>query len=625
MCSSCRGWRPTDPLSPTSQDNTLPDAPADKVLIGAAARSGSTRRSAPLLRWLIAAALIVATSYAGHEVALQTGLSRLHEAAAHRLDMIAGGLEAELVRFDHLPALLDTTPVVRALLEAPGDRQLREGVSRYLSSVNDSVGAEMLFVLDPGGTSLAASDWQQPGTTVGQDLSYRPYVVDALALGKGRFYGVGITTRKPGYYLSYALRRGQQVRGVAAVKVNITDIEARWRQLPGDVLLVDERGVVILSTLDQTKYRPLAPLPPAQWDLLQRSRPYGDADLRPLDWKPGRRVADDAELVRLEGRLRLASSRTLQHRPWRLVTLDDLDAVRATARFAAATASLAMAVVLLAAVTLRQRRREVRLKLASRAALQAAHDSLEATVAVRTAELRAAQNDLVHAGKLAALGQMSAALVHELNQPLTAMRTLSESAGILLERQRPAEVHGNLLRIADMVDRLSRLTSQLKTFAHKSDAPPVGVPLARCIADAEAVVGAEIKAANVVLTVEVQPPGLSAMGDEAAITGVLVNLMRNAVYALRTASRRVVTVHAHADGERVILTVRDTGPGIRADILPHLFEPFVTSKPAGEGLGLGLVISAQLVHGMRGKLSAANLDAGGACFTIDLPMAASKE
>ena len=67
----------------------------------------------------------------------------------------------------------------------------------------------MLYVLDAGGTSLAASDWDQPGTTVGQDLSFRPYVIDALGQGRGRFYGVGITSRKPGYYLSYALRRGQ--------------------------------------------------------------------------------------------------------------------------------------------------------------------------------------------------------------------------------------------------------------------------------------------------------------------------------------------------------------------------------------------------------------------------------
>ena len=582
------------------------------------------RRGLALLRWSVAGVLVAATAYAGHQVALQTGLSRLREAASHRLDMIATGLEADLSRFDHLPALLDTTPVVRALLEAPAELPLRDSVSRYLSGVNDSVGAEMLFILDPGGTSLAASDWQQPDTTIGRDLSFRPYVIDAIKLGKGRFYGVGITSRKPGYYLSYALRRGEHLRGVAAVKVNLAEVESAWRRLPGDVLLLDERGVVILATRDEMKYRPLAPLEPAQRVDVQRSLPYGDAALVPLGWALQDVLSPDAQLVDLEGRLRLASTRMLQHRPWRLITLDELASVQTAARYAAITASLAMTVVLLAAVTLWQRRRAVRQKLASQAALQAAHDTLESTVVARTAQLRAAQNDLVHAGKLAALGQMSAAMVHELNQPLTAMRTLSESAGTLLDLHRPEEVRSNLVRIADMVDRLSGLTSQLKTFAHKSEAPPDAVLLARCVAEAHAIVGAELRAADVKFQSSVQPAGLSVMADEAAITSVLVNLMRNAIYAMKSASRRVLTVRARADGQRVVLTVADTGPGIRADILPRLFEPFVTSKPAGEGLGLGLVISAQLVQGMRGTLRATNDDEGGACFTVDLPSAVSR-
>ena len=211
------------------------------------------RRWRGLPRWFAAMALMAAAATIGHQVALQTGMSRLREAAEHRLDMLATGLDADLARFDYLPALLEMTPVVPALLEAPSDPQLRDTVSRYLNGVNATAGAEMLYVLDPGGTSLAASDWQQPGTTIGQDLSFRPYVIDAIKLGRGRFYGVGITSGKPGYYLSYALRRGERLRGVMAVKVNIEEAERAWRQLPGDVLLVDERGVVILSTRGELK------------------------------------------------------------------------------------------------------------------------------------------------------------------------------------------------------------------------------------------------------------------------------------------------------------------------------------------------------------------------------------
>ncbi|WP_431275897.1 hypothetical protein ACQ858_06315 [Variovorax ureilyticus] len=194
------------------------------------------------LRWIGALALIAAAASIGHQVALQAGLRSLHEAAAHRLDMLSTGLGADLARFDYLPALLQMTPVVPALLDTPSDAQLRDTVNRYLDGVNATVGAEMLYLLDAGGTSLAASDWDKPGTTVGQDLSFRPYVIDALKQGRGRFYGIGITSRRPGYYLSYALRRGTHVGGVVAVKVNLEEAEHAWRKLPGDVLLIDERG-----------------------------------------------------------------------------------------------------------------------------------------------------------------------------------------------------------------------------------------------------------------------------------------------------------------------------------------------------------------------------------------------
>jgi two-component system C4-dicarboxylate transport sensor histidine kinase DctB len=227
----------------------------------------------------------------------------------------------------------------------------------------------------------------------------------------------------------------------------------------------------------------------------------------------------------------------------------------------------------------------------------------------------------VHAGKMAALGQMSAGVVHELNQPLTAMRTLSESAAILLDKSRFDDVRGNLQRIRGMVDRLARLTSQLKTFAHKSELPLAPVPMAQAAADAQLIVAEASKKNGIAIEVDVQPASLSVMAEEAALGSVLVNLMRNAIDAMQASPRRTLRLHARPQEGRVILRVSDTGPGIPPDILPRLFEPFVTSKPAGTGLGLGLVISAQLVRAMDGTLRAANLPDGGACFVVDLPAA----
>jgi two-component system C4-dicarboxylate transport sensor histidine kinase DctB len=589
------------------------------------AEQGNKRLWRHLTRWGAATVLVAAAAYAGQQLTLQAGLSRLRDTADHRLDMLTTGLDADLARFDYLPALLEMTPAVPALLDTPSDSKLRDSVNRYLNGVNATAGAEMLYVLDADGVALAASDWDQPGTTVGQDLSFRPYVTEAMVRGRGSFYGIGITSGRPGYYLSYALRQGERSLGLVAVKVNIEQAEQAWRKVPGEVLLVDERGVIILSTRGDLKYRPLAPLTANRRAEVQRSRPYGEGALQPLHWTVENELSSDAQLVTLDRVTYLASSRALQRAPWRVIALDDLEPARVLARYAAVTAALAMAVLLLVTVTLQQRRRAIRQKLANQAALQEAHDNLESTVVARTGQLRAAQSELVHSGKLAALGQMSAGMVHELNQPLTALRTLSDSAGILLDQDRLDDVRANLRRIAGTVDRLGRLTSRLKTFAHKSDAPLAPVCLGRSIADSQTVVAAELKSRNIDLGVDVEPAALSVLAEESAIGSIFINLMRNAIDAMHDAPTPQLTIRARAQGDRAIITVSDNGAGIRADILARLFEPFVTSKAAGAGLGLGLVISAQLVRANGGTLGAMNCEGGGACFTVSLPIARTQE
>lgn len=601
------------------------------------------------LGWIVSLAIIAAAAQATHDAAMRSGLDRLRDAAGHRLDMVGVGLESDLARYEYLPSLLEMTPGVFALLAAPGNPVLRDEVNRYLQGINATAGASNLYVLDRAGVALAASDWSDPGTPVGTDLSFRPYVKEALAHGRGRFYGVGITSKRAGYYLSYALPRQGPQRGVATVKVNLEEAEAAWKKLPGTVLLVDERGVVILSSREEWKFRPLTALAPQVLADIVSTRPYGEATLAPLDWREAERQPGDPVLASVDGIGYLSSARPVRQSGWRLVVLDEMAPVRAGARYSAITAALGTSVLLLLAMVLWQRQRAIHHKLASRTALQAAHDSLEAKVAVRTAELRrtvallgeevearkaieadlrATQSDLVHAGKMAALGQMSAGVVHELNQPLGALRTLSDNACVLLEQDRLDDVRGNLLRIAHLVDRLGRLTYQLKAFAHK--ASPVRVPAAlqQVIANAQFLVSQRLRDNGVELVVQVQPAALAALADEARLEQVLVNLLGNAIDAMAASPLRRLQVQAGVVDpapDRCLIRVSDTGPGIRADILAHLFEPFITSKPAGTGLGLGLMISAHIVREFGGSLRAHNLDGAGACFEIELPLANPQE
>ncbi|WP_310734502.1 sensor histidine kinase [Azohydromonas caseinilytica] len=594
-----------------------------------------------LLAWSGAClALVAAAAWSGHRLAWRNGLEALQVEAQHRLELVTTGLDAQLARFDYLPSLLETTPQVMQLLRAPGDEALRHDVNATLRGINATAGADMLYVIGSSGRVLAAGDAGQPGSPLGLDLSFRPYVRDALAQRRGRFFGVGVSSGRPGYYLSFALAPKPafeapppQPLGVATVKVSLETTEQAWRKLPGEVLALDEHGVVILGTREGWKYRPLQPLPAAVLQEAARTRSYGGAALKPLDWRVRETLPDPAaRLLTLEGRRYLASERLLQRTPWRLVVLDDLAPLQAEARRMALTGALAGLLLPLLGFAWLQRRRALAQQRAGRLALQMAYDSLEARVVERTAELRAAQNELVHAGKMALLGRMSAGMVHELNQPLAAMRTLADNACVLLQHGRTADVEGNLQRIAKLVDRLGALTQRLKSFAHKSQQPAAPVALAPVVANAQFLLSRRLREAGVELEVDIDPPKLQVLADEARLEQVLVNLMANAIDALETpaapaeaggtpAPPRRLCVRARVEGACARIDVEDSGPGIREDILPRLFEPFVTSKPAGSGLGLGLMISAHIARESGGTLRAENRSEGGARFIFTLPLA----
>ena len=560
-------------------------------------------------------------AWLAHDMALQHALLRMQEEAARQLDVEAARLDGQILRLDYLPPLLETSPDVMRLLDAPTDPALRDSVNRYLESLNAIAGSDTLYVLDLAGTGLAAADFARPSTPIGRDLSYRPYLRDALEKGRGAFYGVGITSARAGYYISYALKKNGSTRGVSTVKVDLQPVEAEWRSLPGEMLLFDEHGIVILTSHDAWRYRPRVALSDAERLEAARAHRYGDAGLVPLDWREIGRIDARASQVSLEGRSYLASDQVLNRGRWRLVLLHDEQPAETVARWSSASAVLAAVAIVLAGYVAALRRRGIRQRLANREALQAAYESLEAKVQERTAELRAAQAELVHAEKLAALGQMSAGLVHEFNQPLAAMRTLSDNAVVLLERERHGEARDNLVRIGPLVERIARLTNQLRGFAYKSQAS-FGVVRVRDVVDRSlALLSERTRKLTVEVVVRVEPDALELEAEPTRLEQVFINLIGNALDALEGAERRKIEVVATPwHGGRCIV-VRNSGPPIPPDILPRLFEPFVTSKPPGKGLGLGLTISAHIVREFGGRLRARNLSPSGVEFSMDFPSA----
>jgi two-component system C4-dicarboxylate transport sensor histidine kinase DctB len=587
------------------------------------AAPGSTRW---LVRGAIAVALVVAASWLGYAVAFQRGLEHLRAAAQQRLAVEAVRLDGHLSRFEYLPSLLETSPSVFRLLGAPSDSALRQTVSEYLKSINLLAGAENLYVLGVSGDTLAAADFEQPGTPFGQNLSYRPYVSEALSKGRGAFFGVGITSARAGYYLSYALKDGGEMRGVATVKVNLDSFERAWRNIESQILLVDERRVTILASRDEWRYRPMAPLSLEMRDDISRSKPYGNHDLTPLGWTVVAQSDGAARVTTESGTSHTVSELPINRGLWKLVLLDDEAPTRQTALIIGAMSGLACIVALLAAGLVEQRRRAIKQRLANQAALQAANDMLEIRVQERTAELRAAQDDLVHAVKLAALGQMSAGIVHELNQPLAALQTAADNAILLVDRGSVGDARGNLTRIGELVRRLGRLTSQLRIFAYKSSSALDAVSIEHAVAESLKLLAARVKEGGVAVVSDIDAD-LSVVADQTRLEQLLCNIVANALDAVESVERKSILIRAtreEGQAARCRIAISNSGPAISSDVLQRMFEPFVTTKPAGKGLGLGLMLSNHIARTFGGELRARNLSSG-AEFVVILPLADTTE
>jgi two-component system C4-dicarboxylate transport sensor histidine kinase DctB len=234
--------------------------------------------------------------------------------------------------------------------------------------------------------------------------------------------------------------------------------------------------------------------------------------------------------------------------------------------------------------------------------------------------LQQARDAAVQAGKLTMLGQMSAGMTHELNQPLAALNTLSDNAVQLIEHDRVAEARENLVLIGQLAQRMGRIVTQLKVFARKEPAAVGPVAVARAVDNALMIVEPTRRETGANIEVQVDP-ALQVRADAARLEQVLVNLLRNGLDALAGRPAPLLRVSAGRDQGRVRIAVQDNGAGIAEETLAHLFEPFHTTKPAGQGLGLGLALSLAIVESFDGQLAGRNLDEGGAEFSVTLAAA----
>jgi C4-dicarboxylate-specific signal transduction histidine kinase len=617
-----------------------------------AAHKRRTLRAAlyTLLLALVGALIVVGT----YELSYRNAADGLRQTAERRLEFLSSDLASALDKYDTLPIVLSSHPELVELLSHADDVRRRAAVNSRLERLAQEVHVAAIYLMDRHGTTIAASNWNTPRSFVGQNYAFRPYFREAIVGGIGRFYAIGATTGEPGYFLAHPVRSEAtasstaQPLGVVAVKISLDDIESNWARSGELLLLADVHGVVFLSSRPEWKFRTLEPLLPAIREQIRAAQQYGDAVLEPLPTRPPNHLAKsgvtriavgDAADARARWLSVALQSRQIGRMAWTLLSVSQIDEITRLARWHATAAAFACAFAFVGALYTRLRRRRDEERRIARRELERVNAELEHRIGERTAvlvkanrdlatkigeldrtqaTLRATQDELIQAGKLTVLGQMAASITHEINQPLTALRALNDNAVILLDRGDAGAVRGNLGLIDGLTQRIAGIVAQLKGFARKDEMRPVPVALGPVIDAALSLMATDARRDGVRIDVEPIAADLAVEGQTVRIEQVLVNLLRNALDAVRDSPDKVVQLRVQRKGEWVRVSLLDGGPGIAPEAFKHLFEPFFTTKPAGQGLGLGLAISASIANALGGALEAANRPEGGAIFTLRL-------
>ncbi|MBD9483586.1 sensor histidine kinase [Pseudomonas sp. PDM14] len=552
--------------------------------------------------------------------------SELIEQNRQTLDLYVANLLGTLRRFEVLPPILGDLPTLRGVLQGEPDAQSVNDANLLLQRVREQTGADVIYLMDAQGTTRATSNFDQPDTFIGRNFTFRPYYRAASDGRLGRFFGQGTTSGKRGYYFAAGVRNGEQKLGVLVLKVDLDYTETLWGQTPEQLLVTDANGVVILTSNPDWRFRASRPLTHQELARIAAEQPYPTLNPQPLQIDDNRWLIQSRELKETGWTVTILAPRTLVERPVRTV-------------LAISGASLLVLLLLFGLMLQRRRHYIERIALDARAKRELEIRVLERTRDLETLntrlkdevlereqaqqELVRTQDDLVQAGKLTALGTMSASISHELNQPLAAIRSYADNAGVLLDHQRIDDARGNLKQISELTGRMASIITHLRAFARRDRHAPESVALQPALDDALALLAKRRRALDVELIRDLPEATLWVQAGETRLRQVLGNLLANALDALseKGPPRRLwLSAEQHADG--VYLHLRDNGPGFSAAALQHAREPFFTTKTSTQGLGLGLAICDTLMRALGGELSLANHPQGGALITLHLRNAA---
>lgn len=561
-------------------------------------------------------------------VHLHQGKIEIQKQSEKQLKELVSFLDGALSRYESIPHVLSTNPMLANVLNDQQNPDKVQELNLYLEEIQHVTEASDIYLIDALGIAIAASNWQQSFSFIGKDYSFRPYYTDAISGNLGRYYAVGTSSDKRGFYFSYPIYQqgGKGILGAIIVKVNIADIEQQSTSIAiagqYQFLISDPEDIVFISSIDEWRLKSLTPLTQAKQYALNASKRYAERPIGELLMKSPYESGSQAMLYQLQTgtdhEQYMDIHQSMAKAGWRVHILAPIKPLLTSLP---ALMLLSASIYLLLALSIlfnAERRRNLH-------RMQLAQSLLEQRVEERTQDLQQANNqlkdtqdELIQAAKLTVIGSLSASINHELNQPLAALRSYAQNTQTFLARDMQDKALDNIKIIIELTDRLADIVGQFKSFTRKSQGADSATDIGRCIKQALTIVQPAIDKQGVELDVQLPNGNYQVWGDKVRLQQVFVNIMSNAIVAMQQSVKRQLVIRVTSE-DKFCISIQDSGPGVRESQMEKIFEPYFTTNER-HGLGLGLSISQRIIESMQGQINVANAEEGGAIFQIILPI-----
>lgn len=532
--------------------------------------------------------------------------------AANRLSLYTRSLNDTLERFQYLPYVLSKDPLVVSGVSTGRDGVIPFELNNRLAEFANVSNLEAIYLMNLSGSVIASSNYNLPQSFMGQNYAFRPYFQDALSGNRGEFFGVGATTGRPGYFVSEPVFENSKIIGVIAIKIDMSELQSLWEKGGENVFVSNGDGIVVLSSNPSWLYRTLQALSSDEIAAIAINRQFIGKELISLDWA---NQGDD--VAKLDGGNFVYAKEPINRLDWTVHYLLSETRVYERTLLTTVIFGSVLAVFLVFATFMRSVRIRSALSISQ---------SDRAQLLKTNYELKTAQEQLSRTSKLAALGQLSASVTHELGQPISALRnhlTAAEISGEL----KPGHTLEKFTRVIDRMDNITKqlrfFTRPISTVGHEDKQQNIDIQ--EVIKGALDLVEHTLQSAGVKAVFNTQSRLIYTLGNRLRLEQVIVNLLTNSITAMedRTAKKLEISLQTH---EKIVnIVVRDNGTGFGDRDIAKLQEPFHTTRASGDGMGLGLSIATEIIREHKGMITAQNLEHGGAEFIISLPLLKLKD